>query len=161
MIEVEEMEQDIIFAITEKGEIMDLHNYWKDVIEQNADKLSRYFHDDAVIRWHCTNEQFNVSEYVKVNCSYPGHWCGEIERIESCGQILVTVCRVWAQQHDISFHVVSLFRIKDGLISEIDEYWGDDGQAPQWRKNMHIGRPIKNISDSVRDGGEPCLADYN
>ena len=28
-------------------------------------------------------------------------------------------------------------------IIEVDEYWGDDGPAPQWRMNKHIGRPIK------------------
>ena len=30
----------------------------------------------------------------------------------------------------------------DKIIS-IDEYWSDDGDAPPWRQEMHIGRPIK------------------
>ncbi|NLJ40498.1 MAG: nuclear transport factor 2 family protein, partial [Clostridiales bacterium] len=25
----------------------------------------------------------------------------------------------------------------------LDEYWGDDGPIPQWRKDMHIGKPIR------------------
>ena len=31
---------------------------------------------------------------------------------------------------------------QDKIIS-VDEYWSDDGEAPQWRQEMHIGRPIK------------------
>ncbi len=32
---------------------------------------------------------------------------------------------------------------KDGKIAQVDEYWGDDGEAPQWRQDMHIGNKIK------------------
>lgn len=127
---------------------MDIQRFWKDVIEQKADSLPRYFHGDAVIRWHCTNEQFTVSEYVKANCLYPGKWCGEIERIESWGDTRLTVCRVWSKETNDSFHVVSLFKIRDGLIVEMDEYWGDDGWPPQWRKDMCIGQSIENILDT-------------
>lgn len=29
-----------------------------------------------------------------------------------------------------------------GMISRMDEYWGDDGEPPAWRKDMNIGVPI-------------------
>ena len=58
---------------------------WKDVITQNRKTLPSYFCEDAIIRWHCTNEQFTVEEYVHANCDYPGNWCGEIERLEEYG----------------------------------------------------------------------------
>jgi len=32
--------------------------------------------------------------------------------------------------------------IIDAKIKTLDEYWGDDGPIPQWRKDMNIGRPI-------------------
>ena len=31
----------------------------------------------------------------------------------------------------------------DGKIASVDEYWGDDGPAPQWRQDKHIGTKIK------------------
>ena len=33
-------------------------------------------------------------------------------------------------------------QLKDDKISCIDEYWGDDGYAPQWRQDMKIGGKI-------------------
>lgn len=37
------------------------------------------------------------------------------------------------------FHVVSFLRIRDDKICSVDEYWGDDGAAPDWRLEMQIG----------------------
>jgi hypothetical protein len=43
----------------------------------------------------------------------------------------------------MSFHVTSFIEIIEGKIKTLDEYWGDDGPIPQWRKDMHIGKPIR------------------
>ena len=32
---------------------------------------------------------------------------------------------------------------KDDKITAMDEYYTDDGMAPQWRLDKHIGAPIK------------------
>jgi len=32
--------------------------------------------------------------------------------------------------------------MKGDRIKLLDEYWGDDGTAPQWRKDKHIGKSI-------------------
>ena len=122
---------------------MEIQSFWRDVLSQNRDRLPSYFHRDAVIRWHCTNEQFTVAEYVRANCDYPGRWDGEIERIEETGSVIVLAGRVFPSDQTASFHVVSFIRLKDGLISEMDEYWADDGDAPAWRKAMKIGKPIR------------------
>lgn len=123
---------------------MDVKNfmieYWQYVASQNERKLINYFHDDACIRWHNTNEQFNVSEFMRANCDYPGNWSGEVERIEQTGNTVITVAHVWTE--GMSFHVTSFFEILGEKIMALDEYWGDDGEAPQWRKDKHIGRPI-------------------
>lgn len=128
---------------------MDIKNfiicYWEHVALQNELELKNYFHEDACIRWHNTSEQFNVSEFLRANCDYPGNWSGEVERIEQTGNTVITVTRVWSK--DMSFHVTSFFDIKEEKIKTLDEYWGDDGPAPQWRKDMQNGRPIRNISE--------------
>lgn len=73
---------------------MDVIEFWRYVLEQDADRLREFFCEDAYVNWHCTNEHFNVNEYIRAN------------------------------------------------IKSIDEYWAEDGEAPEWRKNMNIGKPI-------------------
>jgi len=115
--------------------------YWKNIASRNKTELKKYFHEDACIRWHNTSEQFYVSEFLRANCEYPGDWSGEVERIEQAGNTVITVTRVWTK--GMSFHVTSFFEIIEAKIKTLDEYWGDDGPIPQWRKDMHIGKPIR------------------
>lgn len=122
---------------------MDIAAFWKDVLSQNRSALAGYFCDDAVIRWHCTNEQFTVSEYIRANCDYPGSWDGEFERIETADALIITAVRVYPTDRSASFHVVSFLRLRDGLIQTMDEYWADNGDAPEWRQEMKIGKPIR------------------
>lgn len=127
----------------EWGDRLNIKSFWKDVLKQNKEKLKGYFYENAVIRWHCSNERFTVQEYIRANCEYPGAWDGEIERIERAGEKVITVVRVFPKDKSASFHVVSFIELKDNLIAEMDEYWSDDGEAPEWRRQMNIGRPIK------------------
>lgn len=38
---------------------MDINKYWQVTLEQNSTLMKEFFHKDAIIRWHNTNEQFN------------------------------------------------------------------------------------------------------
>ena len=110
---------------------MNIYQFWNDVLEQNADALRDYFHENAYINWHCTNEHFTVEEFIIANCEYPGAWGGEVERVEKINDLIVTVT-----------HVTSFIITVDDKIAAIDEYWADDGIAPQWRLDKHIGTAI-------------------
>ena len=57
---------------------MNAEKFWKDVLQQNRDTLADWFRPDAAIRWHCTNEQFTVPEFIRANCEYPGKWDGTV-----------------------------------------------------------------------------------
>lgn len=120
-----------------------LLSFWQDVADQNRAALKAYFTPDAFVRWNCTNEQFTVDEYIIANCEYPGDWRGEVERMEFIGDAAVTVTRVWMPDNSSSFHAVSFFEFQEDKIAVLNEYWGEDGAAPQWRLDKHIGRPIK------------------
>ena len=122
--------------------IMDVKEFWIDVLGQNREKLISYFHKDAIIRWHCSNEFFTVSEYIKANCEYPGEWEGKIERIEKVENMIITAVKVYAVNKCSSFHVVSFIKTENNLITEMDEYWADDTEVPEWRRKMNIGRKI-------------------
>ena len=118
-----------------------IRSYWQAVAQQKEEALREYFTQDACIRWHNTNEQFTVEEFIRANCDYPGDWQGEVERIVNNGDALVTVAHVWSK--DISVHAVSFFSLVGEKIQTLDEYWGDDGAAPQWRLDKHLGKPIR------------------
>lgn len=122
---------------------MNVEQFWKAVLSQDRDTIRTYFSDDAYVNWHCTNEHFTIEEFIKANCEYPGEWAGEVERIENVGDIVITVMHIYPKDKSMSFHAVSFIRTKQDKIISIDEYWSDDGNAPQWRKDLHIGRPIK------------------
>lgn len=122
---------------------MDIYKFWKAVLEQNADIIREYFDKNAYINWHCTNEHFNVDEFIIANCEYPGNWDGEVERVEKINDLLVTVTHVYPKDKTLSFHVTSFIKVINGKIAAIDEYWADDGIAPDWRLDKHIGKAIK------------------
>lgn len=122
---------------------MDVSTFWHNVLTKNREALPSWFCADAVIRWWCSNEQFTVSEYIRANCDYPGEWDGKMERIEQSGDSVILAGRVFLSDQSASFHVVSFLKLRNDKICELDEYWADDGEAPAWRKDMKIGKPIQ------------------
>lgn len=122
---------------------MDIQAFYRAVIEQNADALKPFFHEDAWVDWPCTNEHFTVEEYIRANCEYPGEWEGRIERSIQSGEELAVSAKVWPKDRSASFHSAAFIRLKDEKIASMTEYWGDDGPAPAWRQEMHIGTPME------------------
>ena len=122
---------------------MNIHKFWKAVLAQDEKEIRKYFHNDAYINWHCTNEHFNVDEFIIANCEYPGDWGGRVERVEVLNDLIVTVTNVYPKDRSASFHVTSFIKTQGDKIVSIDEYWADDGNAPQWRLDKHIGKAIR------------------
>ena len=118
-----------------------LRAYWACVAAQDAEGLASYFWPDAEIFWHCTNERFTVQSFIQANCTYPGRWRGEVERVARDGELLVAAVRVWSDE--ASFHVCAFLRLEAGRSRRIDEYWGDDGEPPAWRRALRLGSPIR------------------
>ncbi len=122
---------------------MNIHSFWKAVLSQDKEAIRACFWEDAYINWHCTNEHFTLEEYLRANCDYPGEWDGEVERVETVGDTAITVTHVFPKDRSASFHVVSFLALQDEKIRAMDEYWADDGDAPQWRREMGIGTPVR------------------
>ena len=76
---------------------MDVKKFWAAVLGQDAGAMRPYFHEDARVNWHNTNEQFTVEEFIRANCEYPGQWDGEVERVVEQGGLVITATRVWGQ----------------------------------------------------------------
>lgn len=119
-----------------------LISFWRNVAEQNETVLKSYFTPTAYIRWHNSNEEFSIEEYIIANCEYPGDWYCEVERIELVNDLAITVTKVWLSDESASFHAVSFFEFQNNKITVLNEYWSEDGNAPQWRLDKHISHPI-------------------
>lgn len=122
---------------------MNLQRYLKTTMDQDAAAMRLFFREDAVICWHNTNERFTLEEYIRANCEYPNQWQGEFERIEDLGSRIITAAHVFTKDGSLSFHVTSFLELQEGKITRLDEYWGDDGPAPQWRQDLNIGSAIR------------------
>ena len=121
---------------------MNVKEFWKVILAQDENAIRKYFHKDAYINWHCTNEHFNVDEFIIANCEYPGDWDGVVERIERMNDLTITVTSVYPKDRSTFFHVTSFIKTANNKIISMDEHWADDGDAPQWRKDKHIGSSI-------------------
>ena len=84
-----------------------------------------------------------VDEYIIANCEYPGEWDGIVERVEIVNDLIITVVRIYPKDKSTSFHVTSFIQTENDKITAMDEYYADDGIAPQWRLDKHIGTAIK------------------
>jgi len=112
-----------------------------DVANQNAEALREYFAINAAICWHDSNEQFAVEEYIRANCEYPGKWNGELQRIEKTDDGIIIVAKIFSD--DSAHNAVSFIKLdKECKIIRMDEYYSHCGEAPQWRKDMNIGKSI-------------------
>lgn len=123
--------------------MFDVYKFFDMVLSQNALEIKKFFNEDAYIDWHNTNERFTVDEFIEVNCTYPDKWSGEVERVEQIGNLLIAVAKVINVFDKSSFYVNSFILLKNGKISKLDEYWGDNGEIPQWRIIKNIGVKIK------------------
>lgn len=131
---------------------MNIREFWKAVLAQDEGRIREYFLDDAYVNWHCTNEHFNLDEFIAANCEYPGAWDGTVERIEELNNLIITVTLVYPKDKSASFHVTSFIKTKNGKIASMDEYWADDGNPPKWRAEKHIGKQIKpNLQNIHRE----------
>lgn len=117
-------------------------SFWNAVASQNAEKLAAFFNEEALIRWYNTNEEFSVQDFITATCKYPDQWACTIKSMIECENQIITVTNVLNLTKNISLYATSFFTLKHSKISLLEEYWGDNGEAPQWRLDLGIGSKI-------------------
>ncbi len=118
---------------------------FQSTVMQEAEQMKEYFKEEARINWHNTDESFTRDEYIRANCEYPGSFLGNVERMELTGNVVILVGAVKPKDSVVSLHVTSFYEFNEDKVIRLDEYWGEDGKAPQWRIDMKIGCSINNI----------------
>lgn len=94
--------------------------------------------DDCQAVWWTSGERFDGAEaFMEAQLRYPEGWTIhliEAERLED-GRVM-SVVRVDHPPH--SYFATSFFRVDDGLITGVDEYWATLEQPPAWRRDGGI-----------------------
>ncbi|MDP2005813.1 MAG: GNAT family N-acetyltransferase [Rubrivivax sp.] len=90
--------------------------------------------DDLQSTWWTSGEHYASADgYIAMQAAYPEGWTillKEAVRVDD-GRVL-TVTRVDHPPHH--FFATALFRVDDGLIAGIDEYWSTLETPPAWRR---------------------------
>ncbi len=108
--------------------------FWNLMSDGMFDEVGELMSEDADVRLPNTREIFiGRDKYINFNKRYPGRWIITLDKIFSKDDMVVSAVRVEAEDRSISFYATSFFTIKDNLVSEIVEYWGDNGEPPEWR----------------------------
>lgn len=119
-------------------------HFWEIIDKQEWEKLKYFFEDSATVAWPNTNELFaDINNFVRANSEYPGDWRIEVERAEEIDNKVITVAKVSLKDQDASFYAVSFFEITNGKIKSLTEYWGDNADAPEWRRKLNLSRTLK------------------
>ncbi len=110
--------------------------YWEIINLADFDMLEGIFDKDAMILLPNTDEAFHsVKDFIQFNKDYPGKWHASIEMKEEVKDLVISITRVWNDDNSMSFFVTSVFKIINGKILRMEEYWAENSQRPEWRRD--------------------------
>lgn len=111
-----------------------IKRYWQLFDEGDFDLAGELMSDDANVCLPNTREVFHGrNKFILFNKKYPGRWRITIERIHSIEDMVVSAVKVESEDKQLSFYATSFFMLKNNLIQEVTEYWGENGEPPAWR----------------------------
>jgi len=90
-------------------------------------------HDQAVVHWWASGETLHGADcFIAANAKYPEGWTIHLLQAAPLqdGRVL-TQSRV--NHPPLDFLATSIFKVRDGLIRQIDETWATCEQPPAWR----------------------------
>lgn len=119
-----------------------LTSYWDDMVKKNRTALPKYFHQNATIYLHDTNEILNTASWIDDNCNYNGNWKATVDRVDKLenGQV-VTI--TFLRSENWKGFVTSFFTLTNDLIIELHEYYAECEEIPQWRTDLSEHELIK------------------
>jgi ketosteroid isomerase-like protein len=111
-----------------------IKEFWALMSDGRFDKVGNLMKEDAVVWLPNTREVFRGRDkYIDFNKKYPGRWIITLEKILCNENTVVSAVKVESEDKTNSFYATSFFTIRDNLICEIIEYWGENGPPPEWR----------------------------
>ena len=135
-------------AVVTAKEAFDYEAFLTSCWHRDGKCIGEFFHEDALSYLHDSNEILTREDWInhfKINSGD-----NELESVNGADGWVTTVDRIENLGNDrfmtITFHrsanwngfVTSIFTVRDGLISQLDEYYSpcDDNVVPQWRGDL-------------------------
>ncbi len=110
-----------------------VRNMWRAFQARDWSAARRLMRDDMASVWWTSGERFETADaFIQAQAQYPEGWSIrliECERLED-GRVMSLVRVDHAPQ---VFYATSFFKVDDGLIIGIDEYWATAEAPPSWR----------------------------
>jgi hypothetical protein len=111
-----------------------IEKFWKYFDNQDYEATKKLLHPDFKAIWNTTSELFPSREaIITVNRAYPGKWFTKLQRVDLFDQGAVSVVFIYSDDNEAKTYAISFYTFKDGLISEISDYYAAIEEAPEWR----------------------------
>lgn len=86
----------------------------------------------CTIDWPLSGERFETpDDWATAMQHYPGVWRCTVQTLVASEDRAVTIARVFDATTSVT--AISLFRVSDGRITELVEYWPESYNPPEWR----------------------------
>ncbi len=113
-----------------------VYAFWDAMNKKHWNQLLEFFDPNAQIRWINTGEKFTPAQYVLVNKEYPAVWSIEVEDVQMTERNIVSIIHIKSKSTNHSLRGISYFRIENGKIVQLKEYFADDSTPPEWRVKL-------------------------
>ena len=114
--------------------IMLVKKFLKLFSEQKWEESKSLLDDKLIVHYPQSREKMiGPGNFVELNKNYPGNHKIEVLRAESIGEQVVTTVWITADTGQKTF-ANSYYKIEEGKIISIEEYWAEPYSAPEWRK---------------------------
>jgi hypothetical protein len=125
-----------------------VEKFWKLFAAATYELAGDLMAEDAKTPSAGTSEFFeNKYNFIKANREYPGEHIITVENIVSSDDMVVTAVKVGSVFEQGAapdyFYAASFFGFRDGLISEITEYWAGSEEPPAWRIEKKLAKRVK------------------
>ena len=105
---------------------------WRAFDARDWDAAAALLHEDVVVDWPLSGERIRGRENVlAVNRHYPCDWAISVRRTVAEGDDVVS--HVAVRLDGRTDHALSFFRLRDGRIAAVTEWWPEPYPAPEWR----------------------------
>lgn len=109
---------------------------WEAMERRDWAAVERLLHPDFRAWWPQSGERFDRAGYLRVNRHYPGDWHITVLHVVAAGDEVVTEVEVAVDGR--TDRAVSFFRVRDGVLLGLREYWPDPFPVPEWRRGWSL-----------------------
>lgn len=110
-----------------------VRSLWERFEARDWDGAGEVLARDLRAAWRASGESFTGRDaYLRVNRNYPGDWHAELDEIVVSGDRVVA--RLTVTLEGVAETCIGFYRVANGEITDLDEWWVATYIAPEWRR---------------------------